>query len=226
MASVAIAAPINEKTSDRPRLPCGNKIIATASPNPAPALMPRIEGLAIGLFVTPCMIAPATAKLAPQVSAARRRGKRSVCTIISCTFAALYDVKDCMIVAMLMSCAPIQRESRLAPASARQRTRESAACGRTERGSAAAAVFPSIVPPLRKNGSRRQSASRSITRNILEVCGHGEHKGTSRSKEHGIAVKCTPVILVEEIIHICTDSHGRITGIETIACPEIPTHPR
>ena len=32
--------------------------------------MPRIDGLAIGLFVTPCTIAPATAKLSPQMSTA------------------------------------------------------------------------------------------------------------------------------------------------------------
>ena len=107
MASVASPAPAIEKSSDTLRLPCGKRIIKTASPNPAPALMPRMDGLAIGLFVTPCISAPATAKLAPQRSAARRRGRRSVRTIISCTFAGSYAVNDRKIVATDTSCAPI-----------------------------------------------------------------------------------------------------------------------
>jgi len=79
----------------------GKPIVLTGAQKPyhatdsdAPALMPRIDGLAIGLFVTPCISAPATAKLAPQRSAARSRGKRSVRTTISCTFSGSYAVNE------------------------------------------------------------------------------------------------------------------------------------
>ena len=44
------------------KLAIGNAIIAIARPKLAPAFTPKIEGLAIGLFVIPCMSAPATAK--------------------------------------------------------------------------------------------------------------------------------------------------------------------
>ena len=80
MKAVASAAPKKALTIVTCSETAGKKIIASARPKLAPALMPRMDGLASGLFVTPCMRAPATAKLTPQTSAAKRRGRRSVQT--------------------------------------------------------------------------------------------------------------------------------------------------
>ena len=73
MKAVASAAPKKALTIVTCSEAAGKKIIASARPKLAPALMPRMDGLASGLFVTPCMRAPATAKLTPQTSAAKRR---------------------------------------------------------------------------------------------------------------------------------------------------------
>lgn len=61
----------------------GYNIIATTKPKAAPLLIPNMEGLAIGLLVSPCIKAPETEKLTPQIIAANNRGHRKVCTITS-----------------------------------------------------------------------------------------------------------------------------------------------
>ncbi|MNC48175.1 hypothetical protein D3C75_972740 [compost metagenome] len=54
----------------------GNIAMQMAIANPAPAFSPRRPESAMGLRVTPCMIAPATAKEAPTNAAPNTRGSR------------------------------------------------------------------------------------------------------------------------------------------------------
>lgn len=78
MIVVLRAAPRKEQSTVIFREAAGKKISASASPKPAPALIPRIEGLAMGFLVVPCIMAPDTEKLAPTMMAAKVLGKREV----------------------------------------------------------------------------------------------------------------------------------------------------
>ena len=86
MIPVAKAAPRKEKPTAWFRVASGSRIMDRAMPKLAPELMPRMEGLAMGLLVIPCIKAPDTAKLLPQRSAAKRRGQRRVRMISSWKF--------------------------------------------------------------------------------------------------------------------------------------------
>lgn len=84
--------------------------MATASPKLAPALMPNIDGLAMGLWVIPCMSAPETAKLTPQMTAARSLGQRSVRMMSSAVFELSKWINESTIVISCMSFAPVYRD--------------------------------------------------------------------------------------------------------------------
>ena len=60
-----------------PRFPAAGKIVsAAAKPRPAPPLMPRTSGLAIGFPVSLCNTALASANSPPAAQAASSRGQR------------------------------------------------------------------------------------------------------------------------------------------------------
>ena len=75
---VAAAAPRKEKSTVSLKVAAGTKIMASARPSPAPALIPRTEGLAMGFRVDACIRLPDTARLLPTAAATTARGTRSV----------------------------------------------------------------------------------------------------------------------------------------------------
>ena len=96
MISVTVKAPINAATSTATKppiakLPTANppphSSMTRATPNPAPLLMPRIEGSASGLRNTACSINPHTDNAQPAKRAVKACGNRD-CKIINCQLAS------------------------------------------------------------------------------------------------------------------------------------------
>ncbi len=86
-AARARAAPAKEQATTPAKLMPGSSARHSAKAKAAPALMPSRPESASGLRVTPCMMAPATAKAAPTRMHPRVRGPRSSSTATCSWFA-------------------------------------------------------------------------------------------------------------------------------------------